>query len=265
MLFFGLGYAREVRDGVRAVEGKSSAVTSMEPIRETVEAVNELDPSMDEEGLLVLLTELARRGQELVPDLVGVSIARLDQGVTFTLVATSEEIAVLDAIQYLAGGPCVDSAHTNEVTEFNGDDALDEEAWHLFTEATAAHAVRSTLTLPIVSGGRVGGTVNLYAASRQAFVGNHDELAEVFGAWAAGATTNADLSFATLREARKAPAQVRDQNLIAVATGLLAAELGVDVDTAAASLQEAALRGGASLANLARDIVSTRKQSRDSD
>src|SRR3954453_6300390 len=94
-------------------EGVGAAVTPLEPIPETVEAVANLDPAADDGSLLADLIRLSRRGEEIVPDLVGVSLARLDQDLTFTLVATAEEIAVLDAIQYAAGGPCVESAHTN--------------------------------------------------------------------------------------------------------------------------------------------------------
>jgi GAF domain-containing protein len=235
-------------------------VKFLEPIPETVEAINELDPSVDEVDLLAHVADLASRGQEIVPDLVGVSIARLDQGLTFTLVATADVIAVLDAVQYVAGGPCVDGALTDQVTEFDPADVLDEKRWRLFGEATAERGVRSTLTLPVVSGGRVEGTVNLYAASPRAFVGHHEELAKVFGAWAAGAVTNADLGFRTRTEAEAAPQRVREQHVIDVAVGVVAADLGVDVETALARLRDGAARARVSLARLAHHIVSARER-----
>src|SRR4051794_23580360 len=230
----------------------------MEPIRETVEAVDGLDPSVDDFDILEHLTELGNRAQEIVPDLVGVSIGRIAKGLTFTLVATAAEIAVLDGIQYIAGGPCVEGAHSKEAREFNRDDVLDEEGWRLFAEATAARAVHSTLTLPVVTEDRVVGTVNLYAASDRAFVGHHDALAAVFGAWAAGAVANADLSFATLKEAQAAPERVQEEHVIDVATGIVAAQLGVDVETARAHLSDAALQAGVSVVQLARTIVHAR-------
>jgi GAF domain-containing protein len=229
-------------------------VPPFEPIPETAEALNNLDPSVDDGTLLSELIRLANRGQAIVPDLLGVSIARFDHGLTFTLLATARELAVLDAVQYATGGPCVEAARDDEVLEY-APDALDEERWRLFAQVTAARAVRSTLTLPVLSDARVVGTVNLYAGSQRAFVGHHDELAEVFGAWAAGAVTNADLSFMTRKEAEKAPERVEDQNLIDVATGIVAARLGVDVETAVARLRDAAVRAGVTLRHLARDIV----------
>jgi GAF domain-containing protein len=234
----------------------------MEPIPETVEAIDGLDPSADDGSLLADLIGSASRGQAAVPDLVGVSIAGFDHGLTFTLVATAEEVAVLDAFQYLAGGPCVEAAHTNQVMEFEPD-LFEEERWRFFAEATAARAVRSTLTLPVLSDGRVAGTVNLYGGSRRAFVGHHEQLAAIFGAWAAGAVANADLSFATRREAQRAPRKVRDQNRIDAASGIVAAQLGVDVETALTHLRDAATRAGVSLLQLATGIVSTRQANPD--
>jgi GAF domain-containing protein len=239
----------------------------MEPIPETVEALDELDPSDGATGLLDHLAKLAAQGQAVVPDLVGVSLARYDHGLTFTLVATPAEIAVLDAVQYAASGPCVEGAHEGRAREYHDDDILDEASWRLFAEATASRAVRSTLTLPLVGeDGGVLGTVNLYGGSPRAFVGHHQQLAEIFGAWAAGAVANADLSFMTLRAARQAPAVVREATLIDTAVGILAADLDVDVDTAERRLRVAAEAGGVTVVDLAREIVDRqRKQDPDED
>jgi GAF domain-containing protein len=230
-------------------------VTRMEPIPETVEALDELDPAVADE-LLPRLRQLADRGKDLVPELVGVSVARLDDGLTFTLVATDEDVATLDAVQYAAGGPCVDAALDTQVRRFNNGDALDETSWRMFAEATAALGIRSTLTLPLVDadGGALG-TVNLYAASPQAFDGHYEELAEVFGAWAAGAVANADLSFTTRRLAQQAPGRARDAAVIDTAVGILSANLDVDIETAKRRLGVAAQYAGVSVSRLAHDIV----------
>ena len=231
----------------------------MEPIRETAEALEALSHEPGAEDLVADLTRLANQAQEVVPDLVGVSVARLQEELTFTLVATAEEVAVLDAVQYVAGGPCVDGAHAEDVLEFTVDDVLDEDRWQLFAGATAAHTMRSTLTLPVMRDGVIG-TVNLYAASRQAFEGHHEQLAELFGAWAEGAVTNADLSFRTRELARQAPIRVRERAAIDVAVGILAVQLGVDASTATARLEDAASRAGVRPVDLAEAIVRARER-----
>lgn len=227
----------------------------MEPTPETAEALDELDSEMDAGLRLRRLQTLAERARELVPDLVGVSIGYLEHELTFTLVATAAEFAVLDAVQYAAGGPCVEGAHAEEVREFHQDDILDEERWRLFAEATAARAVRSTLTLPVVREGRVIGTVNLYAATRRAFVGYHEELAKIFGAWAAGAITNADLSFTTRQQAAATPERVRARGYIDVAAAIIAVTREVDLADAEVILRDAAVRAHVSVVELAQQIV----------
>jgi GAF domain-containing protein len=226
----------------------------MVPIPETVLAIGNLDP-VDDVDLVAELGLQADRAQEIVPDLVGVSVARHVPGLTFTLVATAVEIAVLDGIQYLAGGPCVDAAHINQSVGFDNDDAMDEDRWRLFALATAAHTVRTTLTLPLMTDGHVVGTVNLYAASQRAFDGHRDELAAIFGAWAAGAVANADLAFTTRSEAREAPGLVMKQLIIDTAIGLTAASLGIGVEAAEARMRDAASRAGVSLSDLAQEIL----------
>src|SRR3954452_3295649 len=173
----------------------------VKPIAETVEAAEELgrfDPDMD---VLALLQGMADKAQALVPDCLGMSIAWLDQGVAFTLVASDEELAVLDAVQYVAGGPCLEAAEQAQGLEATHEDLLDEDAWRLFSRATASKGVQSTLTIPLTRAGRMAGSANLYAASDNAFEGHHEELARIVGGEVAGVVRNADLTFSTRRAA----------------------------------------------------------------
>ncbi|HEV2798808.1 MAG TPA: ANTAR domain-containing protein, partial [Nocardioides sp.] len=59
-----------------------------------------------------------------------------------------------------------------------------------------------------------------------------------------GAVTNADLGFETLRRARQAPEQLREQRLVDVAVGLVAARAGMSTDDASGLLALAAERAG---------------------
>ena len=93
--------------------------------------------------------------------------------------------------------------------------------------ASAARCIVSTLTLPIVKDDRIAGAVNLYGASRQAFTGHHEPLAEIFGAWAPGAVTNADLSFSTRRDAEEAPRRLRNESTVGRAAHIVAEFEGV--------------------------------------
>src|SRR3954447_10203008 len=123
----------------------------MDPIPETASLIDELSTFYNGD-LLGDLQRQAEAVRELVPDLVGLSVAAFRDDVTFTLVASDHEVAVLDALQYLAGGPCVDAAHAERVLEYDLAGPDDEGRWHAFAKAGAAKAVATTLTLPILDG-----------------------------------------------------------------------------------------------------------------
>jgi GAF domain-containing protein len=228
----------------------------LEPIPETVEAIENLDAYQTDDALLAELMDMGARVREIVPECVGISVAYLDHGVTFTLVATAEEIATLDGVQYLAGGPCVDAVtDTPTIIATDHDALLDEEDWRMFGQATAAASVTSTLTMPILNEETAIGSVNLYGSTPDAFAGKHEGIAEIFHAWAPGAVSNADLSFRTRQEAEDAPRQVGDQTRIDTATGIIAARQGTDVRTARERLSAAAVRAGVTEVQLAEAVI----------
>ena len=227
----------------------------MKPIPETVDAIDELDPAMDDGTLLDQLTRMADRARAVVPDLVGMSVASREHDVTFTLVATDDEVASLDAVQYLASGPCVDAFDGKQGIATTAEDLMDEGGWRMFSQATAAAGVRSTLTFPIVQDGAVVGTVNLYAAGTDSFADRHEPLAAAVGAWAPGAVGNADLSFSTRKAAEQAPERLRSQALLDAAAGIVAVDHGLSVEEARERLEDAAVRAGVPLDKLARTIV----------
>jgi len=232
-------------------------VKNMEPIPETYEAAEEYGPfGTDELGLIDQLTESSARVREVVPECIGITLTSTEDGVSFTLVSSDEEVAVLDAIQYTVGGPCVESVKAEQVLSYTQDDFLGEAGWQLFAQATAAASIASTLTLPILVGGVVAGSINLYATTRDAFTARHEQIAEIFGAWAPGAVTNADLAFSTRTVAEQAPLVLREQVRIQVALGVLMNDQGIDVETARTRLFDAAHRAGVTVAMLAEELAS---------
>lgn len=229
---------------------------AMEPIPETSAVVEEYGPFTT--GDLDLAQELgasSERVREIVPECIGITMTSTRDGVSFTLVSSDEEVAVLDAIQYTVGGPCVESVAAEQVLAYTQDDFLGEAGWQLFAHATAAASIGSTLTLPIVVDGRVAGSINLYATTRDAFEGKHEQIAEIFGAWAPGAVINADLAFSTRTVAEQAPLVLHEQVRIQVALGILMKDQGLDVETARVRLYDAAHRAGVTVAMLAEELV----------
>jgi GAF domain-containing protein len=227
------------------------------PLPETEEALDEyLDE--DDGNLRETLLELGRRAVALVPSCVGLSLGLVHDDLTFTLVATSDEVATIDAAQYLDGGPCVEVASGTGTLDVEIQDLLDEGRWSAFARSSAAHGVKSSLSLPLVRQGRLVGGINLYAASPHAFVGKHEALADALGATAAGAVADADLGFTSRARAVATPATLDDQRTVDIAVGVLAARDHTDVETARATLERAARRAGVDLVQAARVISGLR-------
>jgi len=228
----------------------------VEPLRETRAVLSELS-ALGDADLVADLASVTEQARSLVPELVGVSLAALREGLTFTFVATTEEIAVLDAVQYLDGGPCVQAATQNREVSIDDTDALNEDAWLMFARAGAVAGIRATLSLPITENGKVVGGVNLYANQEHAFDGQHEAVAGIFGAWAGGAVANADLSFTTRQQARKAPATLKANARIDNAVGVIIAIHGVSAAEAQRRLESAAILAGVTPVSIAEAILNS--------
>lgn len=228
---------------------------AMEPIPETLDAIAELDAYLDDGSLFDHLKRRAALAQRIAPDLAGISLASLEHGITFTMVATDDEIAALDGVQYATSGPCVDAAYDGQGVVTSSDDLFNEPRWRALAQASAAAGVQSTLTFPIMDSGEVIGTVNLYGRSHDTFDGKSTALAVIFSAWAPGAVMNADLSFSTRLLAEQAPDKLREDALIDAATGILAAHHEITVEQARERLEHSAARANLPVTKLARTIV----------
>jgi GAF domain-containing protein len=228
----------------------------LELVQESREALAEIirweDPELDEQ--LLAMGGLART---LVPELVGLSLSIVSEGVTFTLVAPNSAVAALDAAQYLDGGPCVDVvSEPAQTIETNIDDLLDEGRWTMFARSSAAAGVASSLSMSISDPqGRVTGGLNLYASTAEAFHGRHETLAAALGGSAESVITNADLGFSTLERAKQAPGVLRDRARIDTAVGMLAARYHEDPETAQARLLRAAQRANVDPAVVAAVLI----------
>ncbi|MGO4604043.1 ANTAR domain-containing protein [Terrabacter sp. 2YAF2] len=226
----------------------------MEPIPETREALRRLG-ELDDEDLGRDLEDAAAALGRRVPGLVGFSISVLEQDITFTYLTTAVSLAGLDALQYLGGGPCEEAVGTGAVVAVDHEDLLDEGRWLLFAGASAGCGVASTLSLPILAGPDVVGSVNIYGAAADTFTGRHEELAGLFGAWAPGAVTNADLSFSSRLRAAGAVERLEDLAVVDLAVGVLVAAHTISPVEARHRLDLAAARAGVPVVDVARLLV----------
>lgn len=228
----------------------------LEPLPETRQALERVG-RWSQSDLLVDLLDRGDQVRRVVPSCVGLSLTVSEGSLTFTLVSSSEDVSLLDGVQYAVGGPCVDAVEDDTVIHGGGDDEglLDEGRWAVFARASAAHGVRSTLSMPLHEDGTLVGGVNLYASETEAFEGKADEVAALLGAWAPAAVSNADLGFTTREAARRAPGLIEDSATVDQATGVVMAARRVDRDTAREVIADAARRAGSEDVAIARAIL----------
>jgi hypothetical protein len=202
------------------------------------------------------LLDEGRTIADIIPGLAGISVGRLDGDVVATWAATDRIASVLDASQYLAGGPCVAAVCDGRVVETRPA-ASPATAWPLFARAATAAGVRATLSLPVQAADGRGpvGSVNLYATSEDAFEGRHDELVAWCARWApAAAVARGGQSFSVRHQQAAGPERHRDQNAVDWFVATLATELGTDVAVAAERLRSAAVRAGLGESEVAQSL-----------
>jgi GAF domain-containing protein len=209
-----------------------------------------------EGDLIANLRRAAAEVVDAVPECVALSISHFEADVTFTLVATSDEFRILDAAQYLAGGPC-EAAATDGI-EVEVGDVLNEDRWQLFALAGAITGVRSSLSLPLRRGESLYGSVNFYASTDDAFRGRERDLALMFGAAVEEAVANADLSMSSIGRARESVRALDEREQVNEAVGVLAERHGMAIEEANLSLLDAAERAGVSPLALARLVLRQR-------
>jgi hypothetical protein len=226
----------------------------VEPIPETVRAIEELGPFADGGSLLERLVEQGRRVSALVPDCIALTLASSEHAVTFALLVSRRQLGLLAALQGGNEGSAGPAARDREDAGL-----LDEETWHHHALSHAAPCVATTLTLAVREPGPLAGEVTLYGASRRAFDGHHGQLSEILGATPAGAVTNADLPFRALAEAEEAPERLRRAGTLDEAVRIVGLLQQLAPEAARQRIRDAAARAGISEEQLAEAVIRLRR------
>ncbi len=239
--------------------GSDHDEVQFKPVAQSREAFDWLgsygDPDVEQ-----AITIMGNRVRAIAPDCVALSLTVAEGDLTFTLVCDRPGAALLDAMQYLDGGPCVEAVETG-ARQTTQDLPTDEGQWQLFARAEALTGIASTLSLPVLYAGRTVGGVNLYATTPDGFDGRHDEIAEACGAWAEGAVTNADLSFTSRIRAAATPERLRERGTLDMASGYVAAHRDIEVEEAKERILKAAHRAGVAPIDFARLILASHSAS----
>ena len=192
-------------------------------------------------------------------DAVGVTVVIEDRPRTaaYTTAGTLE----IDAVQYAVGdGPCLDAFRNGRenLVDFSGG----EERWPAFMEGCEPGEVQSLLALPLVSGGRRYGALNLYGNEPHAFDHNELQLARL----AAGRAGDALAAAVTLAGAREIAGQMEQamasRAVIEQAKGVLMGRHNINEMVAFELLRRQSQEQNLKLRLLAAQIVGEVRSSR---
>ncbi len=229
----------------------------MEPLPETREVLQRL-ATISQVDLTAAMRAEIEQVLQSVPGCVGLSVTLREHELTFTWLATDDRVRLLDAAQFIAGGPCETAAHTGRALAVA--DLMDEEQWRLLALAGAAIGVGSSLSMPILGADGPIGSVNFYGRDRDSFAGRERTVAEIFGADVESAIMNADLSMRSRPRAERAVESLTAMDRLDVASGILAEQRGLSIAQALERLTDAADRAGVPLEALADLVIDVKNE-----
>jgi transcriptional regulator with GAF, ATPase, and Fis domain len=173
-----------------------------------------------------------------------------------TIVFTDPVANAIDQAQYGADlGPCLDAFRRREVVSVPS--MVSADRWPAFRDAALAHDVRSSLSLPLVTGEAHIGALNLYGRQDQAFNAVPPEAATLFARQAAAAVWVADTIASTRAMIGHLEVAVESRDMIGMAKGIIMVNEKVTPDAAFILLQTASQHRNVKLRDIAAEVVET--------
>lgn len=189
-----------------------------------------------------------------VPNADIVGLTMLVEGRPKTAVFTDDTAPVVDAAQYETGmGPCLDAFRSREPMRI--DDTEKDEHWAAFSEAAAAHGLRSVLSLPVVADSEGMGALNLYSRTPDAFTPEHEKLAGVFAAQAGIVLANSRAYWNAYELSQQLKQAMASRATIEQAKGVLMGAQRCDPEEAFQILVQASQRENRKLREIAEHVV----------
>ncbi|WP_420451806.1 GAF and ANTAR domain-containing protein [Ilumatobacter sp.] len=141
---------------------------------------------------------------------------------------TSPEI---DQSQYDSGrGPCIEAFR--EASAILVESLSSDVRWPEFAQAASAHGVRSTLSLPVMSGDSAVGALNLYSDQEGAFGATDVETGSLFAAQAGVVLSNAQAYWGARLHSEQLRSALESREPIDIAKGIIMNTMGCSPDRA---------------------------------
>ena len=173
-----------------------------------------------------------------------------------TAVFTDEQAPEIDQAQYEVGqGPCLDAWRTKTVVRLDDLEQVQPE-YEAFAQACLDHGIRSTLSLPLVTGDTGVGALNFYSADTSGFTADDEEAAAQFATATSAVLANAVAYWGAYDLAQQMTDAMRTRAVVEQAKGMLMASSDtLDEEGAFDLLRRASQRENVKLRDIALRIV----------
>lgn len=201
------------------------------------------------------LNSLVELAKHEIPgaDEVSMTLVENDQGMT---VASTGQLATdLDERQYETGwGPCLDAGVSGETLVIR--DVHTDDRWPEYLPKAREAGLGSSMSVPMPLRPDVGGALNVYSRTADAFDEAAEQFGRTFAAVAALVISQARRYSTVAQQARTLQEAMRSRAVIEQAKGILMAVRRIDGDEAFADLVRASQRSHVKLRDVAAKIVS---------
>jgi GAF domain-containing protein len=206
-------------------DSENSDATDDVDLRASLADLSRLAMGAGQQGLEDLLLSVAECAVHAIPGADGAGLTLIEADRVDTMVASTDFVREVDAIQYGIGeGPCITAA-TEGRTVHSGS-LGGATLWPRFGPRVGRLGVHSVLSLPLRVGTDVLGAMNVYAHAKDAFDDRAVHLGELFAAPAAISVLNARELAQARRLAAHLQAALTNRTVIDQALGIMMSRSG---------------------------------------
>jgi GAF domain-containing protein len=196
-----------------------------EGLQASLAALSQLAMGAGQQGLEDLLVRVAECAVRAIPGADGAGLTLTEADRVDTMVASTDFVREVDAIQYGIGeGPCITAA--TEGRTVRSGSLGGAKLWPRFGPRVGRLGVHSVLSLPLRVGVDVLGAMNIYAHAKDAFDERAVELGELFAVPAAISVLNARELAQARRLAAHLQSALTHRTIIDQALGIIMSRTG---------------------------------------
>jgi GAF domain-containing protein len=230
----------------------ASAAIEDSDLRQSLDSLSRLSVAHLE--LTEMLTRVATYAVRAIPGADGAGLTLLREGQSDTIVASTDFVRDVDAVQYSLGqGPCITAALEGRTVHSGSLES--ETLWPKFGPRAARLGVHSVMSLPLLAADESLGAMNVYARAHDAFDERAIEFGELFAIPAAISVHNARALEQARTLATQLSAALASRPVIDQALGILMSRTGVTSEEAFDRLRVMSQSENRKVSALAQQIV----------